>query len=94
MISVDDYCCDNEWDTICQATYDYCDNNWTGPIVKRTKNKKELIISEYLEIANKYSDIQIEKPIKINNDKINIRKIYIKTKYIFNSESSEDLDYY
>ena len=25
VISVDDYCCENQWDTICQATYDYCD---------------------------------------------------------------------
>ena len=31
VISVDDYCCENEWDTICQATYDYCGGNWTGP---------------------------------------------------------------
>ena len=31
VISVDDYCCENEWDTICQATYNYCGGNWTGP---------------------------------------------------------------
>ena len=35
VISVDDYCCENEWDTICQSTYDYCDNNWTGPVLSR-----------------------------------------------------------
>jgi hypothetical protein len=31
VISVDDYCCDNEWDNVCQLTYDYCSGNWTGP---------------------------------------------------------------
>ena len=30
VIDVDDYCCDNEWDNICQLTYDYCNSNWTG----------------------------------------------------------------
>ena len=27
-----DYCCENEWDTICQLTYDYCQGSWTGPL--------------------------------------------------------------
>ena len=31
VISVDDYCCQNEWDTICQLTYLHCANNWSGP---------------------------------------------------------------
>ena len=31
VIDVDDYCCDNEWDEICQLTYDYCNTTWTGP---------------------------------------------------------------
>jgi len=35
VISVDDYCCENEWDTICQLTYNYCDNNWSGPLLTR-----------------------------------------------------------
>tara|TARA_R100000805_G_C3622899_1_gene128318 strand:+ start:551 stop:3301 length:2751 start_codon:yes stop_codon:yes gene_type:complete len=35
VISVDDYCCENEWDTICQSTYNYCENNWTGPVLSR-----------------------------------------------------------
>ena len=44
VISVDNYCCENEWDTICQATYDYCDGTWSGPLLSRTQDKKELII--------------------------------------------------
>ncbi len=31
VIVVDDYCCENEWDNICQLTYNYCNDNWTGP---------------------------------------------------------------
>ena len=30
VIDVDEYCCDNEWDNICQLTYDYCLGTWTG----------------------------------------------------------------
>ena len=44
VISVDDYCCENEWDTICQATYDYCDGTWSGPLLTREAVKKELIM--------------------------------------------------
>ena len=43
VISVDDYCCENEWDTICQATYDYCEGTWTGPLLTRETVKKKLI---------------------------------------------------
>ena len=35
VISVDDYCCENEWDNICQATYDYCEGTWVGPLPRR-----------------------------------------------------------
>ena len=44
VISVDDYCCENEWDTICQATYDYCDGTWSGPLLSRTQVEKKLIM--------------------------------------------------
>jgi len=42
VLSVDDYCCENEWDTICQATYNHCSDGWTGPLLKR--GEKELIM--------------------------------------------------
>ena len=35
VIDVDNYCCENEWDNVCQATYDYCQGTWVGPIPKR-----------------------------------------------------------
>ena len=44
VISVDEYCCENEWDTICQLTYDYCDGTWSGPLLTRTDTDKELIM--------------------------------------------------
>ena len=44
VIEVDDYCCENEWDTICQATYDYCDGTWSGPLLTRMQEKKELMM--------------------------------------------------
>jgi hypothetical protein len=44
VISVDNYCCENEWDTICQLTYNYCDSTWTGPIPARKNLENPLII--------------------------------------------------
>ena len=35
VISVDDYCCENGWDNICQLTYDYCEGTWVGPMPRR-----------------------------------------------------------
>jgi len=72
VISVDDYCCENEWDTICQATYDYCDGTWIGPLLTRVQAKKELIMitdllgRETKEIKNQllfyiYNDGSVEK---------------------------------
>ena len=78
VISVDDYCCDNAWDTICQLTYDHCDGSYTGPLLKREQVEKELImITDLLgrqtkEDKNKllfyiYDDGTVEKKIKLNN---------------------------
>ena len=44
VISVDDYCCDNAWDTICQLTYYHCEGSYAGPLLKREQVKKELIM--------------------------------------------------
>jgi len=43
VISVDDYCCDNEWDDICQLTYNYCDGTYVGPLLNRVKEEKKLL---------------------------------------------------
>ena len=44
VISVDDYCCENEWDTICQLTYNYCDSTYVGEIPTRISLEEALII--------------------------------------------------
>ena len=76
VISVDDYCCNNEWDEICEATYSYCDGTWSGPLLTRvTPIKKELImITDLLGRPTKentnqllfyiYNDGTVEKKLK------------------------------
>ncbi len=44
VIEVDDYCCKNQWDTICQATYDYCDGTWSGPLLSRVQPRESKLI--------------------------------------------------
>jgi len=74
VISVDDYCCDNEWDDICQLTYDHCDGTYIGPLLNRVKEEKKLLfITDVLgrptkEIKNKllfyiYNDGSVEKKL-------------------------------
>ena len=74
VITVDEYCCENEWDTICQATYDYCDGTWSGPLLSRTDTEKKLImITDLLGRPTKenknqllfyiYSDNSVEKKL-------------------------------
>ena len=74
VIEVDEYCCENEWDTICQLTYDYCDGTWSGPLLTRTDTDKKLImITDLLGRPAKirknqvllfiYSDGKVEKKL-------------------------------
>ena len=74
VLEVDEYCCENEWDTICQATYDYCDGTWSGPLLSRTQTEKKLVsITDLLgrpskENKNKllfyiYSDGTVERKL-------------------------------
>ena len=44
VISVDDYCCKNEWDEICVLTYNHCEQGWTTEMPKRNLGKKNLIM--------------------------------------------------
>ena len=48
VIDIDEYCCENEWDTVCQATYNYCEGTWVGPLPQRYKNKKLVAITDML----------------------------------------------
>ena len=44
VLEVDNYCCENAWDTICQSTYDYCDGTWSGPLLSRVQPKENKLI--------------------------------------------------
>jgi len=60
VISVDDYCCDNQWDTICQATYNHCTGGWTGPIMSRQAlNKKLIMVTDLLGRPSKIIKNQV-----------------------------------
>ena len=48
VIEVDEYCCENEWDTICQATYNYCEGTWSGPMLVRGVEKVLLYVTDIL----------------------------------------------
>jgi hypothetical protein len=73
VISVDPYCCENAWDTICQLTYNYCIGSWAGPILTRTTEKELIMVTDILgrptkETKNKtlfyiYSDGSVEKKL-------------------------------
>ena len=73
VIEVDEYCCENEWDTICQATYDYCDGTWSGPLLSRVSEKQLIMITDLLGrpakenknqlLLYRYNDGSIEKKL-------------------------------
>jgi hypothetical protein len=77
VISVDDYCCENEWDDICQLTYNHCEDGWTGDlpparIIKETKLLKvtDLLGRDINETKNRvlfylYDDGTVERKIII-----------------------------
>tara|TARA_B110000238_G_scaffold114419_1_gene124176 strand:- start:133 stop:573 length:441 start_codon:yes stop_codon:yes gene_type:complete len=48
VILVDEYCCDNQWDLVCQATYDYCNGTWVGPLPLRTSSRELISITDIL----------------------------------------------
>jgi hypothetical protein len=48
VIDIDNYCCDNEWDNVCQATYDYCEGTWTGPLPLRVTERKIVAVTDVL----------------------------------------------
>jgi hypothetical protein len=58
VILVDEYCCENAWDSICQLTYNHCDGTWSGPLPKRL-DKELLMVTDILG-----------RPAKPGNNKI------------------------
>ena len=74
VIDVDNYCCDTEWDEVCELTYDYCRDSYAGNMPTRKTIKKLLAITDILgrpakQKNNKlllyiYEDGTVEKRIK------------------------------
>ena len=62
VISVDDYCCNNEWDDVCQLTYNYCDGTYIGDIPARLTSEE--VIMAYPNPAS--GTININKNVDIN----------------------------
>jgi len=62
VIDVDDYCCENEWDDICQLTYNYCEGTYIGDIPARIMS--EDVITVYPNPASNI--ININKNVDIN----------------------------
>jgi len=48
VIDIDEYCCENEWDTVCQATYNYCEGTWVGPLPIRGVEKILISVTDIL----------------------------------------------
>ncbi len=48
VIDIDNYCCENEWDTVCQATYNYCEGTWVGPMPIRGVERHLVGITDIL----------------------------------------------
>jgi len=44
VIEVDEYCCENQWDTICQLTYNHCEDGWVGDLPPARILEEEIII--------------------------------------------------
>ena len=90
VISVDDYCCENEWDNICQLTYDYCDSTFVGPVPSR-KSLDEIIVypnptKDKINI-NKFVDIRVYNIIGdmiISENNINVLDVSILSPGVYN----------
>jgi len=48
VIDIDEYCCENEWDTVCQATYNYCEGTWIGPLPIRGVERHLIGVTDIL----------------------------------------------
>ena len=63
VIEIDEYCCNNEWDEICQLTYNYCEDGWSGdlPLQRNIEDDIEIFPNPTTGVIyiNKFVDIQV-----------------------------------
>jgi len=76
VIDIDAYCCENEWDTVCQATYNYCEGTWVGTLPLRTSERELINITDILGRPAKKNQLGVL--IYIYND--GTTKKYFKNK--------------
>jgi len=78
VISVDDYCCTNDWDASCQSMYDYCQQGWPtaiedisalGIVVYPNPTKDIITIETRLDIEVELYDMIGNKVISESNVK-------------------------
>ena len=73
VIEVDEYCCNNEWDNICQLTYNHCEEGWPMPTARVTQERKVIRITDVLGRETK--DLKNQVRFYIYNDGTVERKI-------------------
>jgi hypothetical protein len=90
FIDVDDYCCNNEWDDICQATYNYCSDGWTGPQPPARIAGEDIFLypnpTKGLLNISKEADIEVYNPLGqmiIKRENITILDMSTLTKGIY-----------
>ena len=75
VIDIDDYCCENEWDDICQLTYNHCEGGWPLPPARIIEGRKLIRITDLLGKETKetnqlllyiYDDGSVNKKIILN----------------------------
>tara|TARA_R100000951_G_scaffold12825_4_gene10269 strand:- start:2359 stop:4500 length:2142 start_codon:yes stop_codon:yes gene_type:complete len=64
VIQVDEYCCTNEWDNICELTYNHCVDGWSGNLPPARILENKIIIypnptKDIVNIVGKEFSIQV-----------------------------------
>ena len=59
VIDVDDYCCENAWDSICQLTYNHCEGGWPMPPARILQDRKLIKIIDALGRETKVNNKQV-----------------------------------
>jgi hypothetical protein len=66
VIDVDDYCCDNDWDPVCQEMYNYCEQGWPDGISIDGRFSRFSGIVVYPNPAEDLINITSNLDIKVN----------------------------
>jgi len=59
VIDIDNYCCNNEWDSDCQNLYDYCENGWPLDVDELAFNNIIIYPNPTKNVVNVRSNLDI-----------------------------------